>query len=40
MGEEDAKALGLDSEEEEVPKRTEEEREAVVGYDDDKLQGK
>jgi hypothetical protein len=30
MGEEDAKELGLDSEEEEIPKRLEEERETEV----------
>jgi hypothetical protein len=43
MGEEDAKALGLDSEDEEVPKRLEEESETAIGYeeiDDEKKQSK
>jgi hypothetical protein len=43
MGEEDAKELDLDSEDEEVPKRTEEEPETGVGYEgleEDKKRGK
>lgn len=43
MGEEDAKEMGLDSEEEEVPKRLEEEPETIVEaekIDDDSEQSK
>jgi hypothetical protein len=34
MGEEDAKELGLDSEDEEVPKKIEEEPETIVGCEE------